>query len=107
MTTSKMPDTIVDTMRTAKSSYTKKEPDEVLTMKTLHAKRHSATKIADMLNSSHHTALRYVRNEFDTSPRKQPPSELDVHTEFLLERFLRHNRNADVVRQEMAAELGI
>ena len=84
-----------------------KEPDEVLTMKTLHAKGRSATKIADMLGCSHHTVLRYVRNGFDTSPRKLPPSVLDAHTEFLLERFLRHNGNADVVRQELAAEVGI
>ena len=107
MTISRTPDTIGATTRTAKSAYTMKEPDEVLTMKTLHAKGHSATKIARMLECSHHTVLRYIRNGFDTSPRKLPPSVLDAHTEFLLERFLRHNGNADVVRQELATELGI
>ena len=81
--------------------------DEVLTMKTLHAKGHSATKIASMLGCSHHTVLRYLRNDFVAAPRAQPPSVLDAHTDFLLERFLRHDGNADVVHQELVAELGI
>ena len=39
--------------------------------------------------------------------RAQPPGVLDAHTDFLLERFLRHDGNADVVHQELVAELGI
>lgn len=107
MTTSKPADTIVATMPIAKGAYTMKGPDEVLTMKTLYGKGHSAWRIAAILGCSHHTVLRYVRNGFDASPREQPPSALDAHADFLLERFLRHDGNADVVRQELATELGI
>ena len=51
--------------------------------------------------------MRYIRNGFEAAPREQPPSALDPHAEFLLERFLQHDGNADEVRQELAAELGI
>ena len=59
------------------------------------------------LGCSHHTVLRYFRNGFHAAPREQPPSALDAHADFLLARFLRHDANADVVHQELAAELGI
>jgi len=99
MTTSKAADTIVATMAIAKGAYTMKGPDEVLTMKTLYVKGHSAWRIAAILWCSHHTVLRYARNGFDATPRQQPPSALDAHADFLLARFLRHDGNADVVRQ--------
>ena len=107
MTTSKPADTIVATMPIAKGASTIKGPDEVLMMKTLYGKDHSAWWIAAIQGCSHHTVLRYGRKGFDASPRAQPPSTLDAHADFLLERFLRHDGNADVVRQELATELGI
>lgn len=107
MTTLKPPDTIAVVMPTVKGAYTMKGPDEVLTMKTLYAKGHTPWKIAKILGCSNHTVKRYIENGFDAAPREQPPSALDAHDDFLLERFLRHDGNADVVRQELAAELGI
>ena len=107
MTTSKPADTIVATMPIAKGAYTMKGPDEVLTMKTLYGKGHSACRIAAILGCNHHTMLRYVRNGFDAARREQQPSALDAYTDFLLERFLRHDGNNDVVHQELVADLGI
>ena len=104
MTTMKPSDTIDAILPKAQRVYTMKGPDEVLTMKTLHAKGHAAWKIAGIFGCSHTTVMRYIRNGFDTSPRKQPPSVLDPHAAFLLEHFLQHDGNADVVRQELAAE---
>ena len=100
-------DTIDAMLPTAQGAYTMKGPDEALTMKTLHAKGHSAWKIAGILGCSHTTVMRYIRNGFDAAPREQPPSALEPHAKFLLERFLQHDGNGDVVRQELATELGI
>ena len=107
MTTSKLADTIVATMPIAKGAYPMKARNEVLSMKTLYGKSHSACRIAAILGCSHHTVLRYFRNGFDAAPTEQPPSELDAYADSLLTRFLRHAANADVVRQELVAELGI
>ena len=76
-------------------------------MKTLYGKGHSAWRVAAIQGCSHHTVLHYGRKGFDASPREQPPSTLDAHEDFLLARFLRHDGNADVVHQELKAELGI
>ena len=100
-------DTIGATTWTAKSVYTMNDPDEALSMKMLHVKGYSTTKIARTLECSHHTELRYVRNGFDTYPRKQPPSAVDTNTEFLLERFLRHNGEAEEASQELSQGLEI
>ena len=107
MTTTTSTDTIVATKPSARGAYTMKEPDEVLTMKTLYAKGHTPWKIAKILGCSNHTVKRYIDNGFDAAPREQPPGALDAHGAFLLERFLRHAGNADVVRQELATELGV
>ena len=107
MTTLNPSDTIDRITPTVHGAYTMKGPEEVLTMKTLHTKSHSPWKIAKLLGCSHHTVLRYVRNGFQTAPREQPPSALNPHAEFPLKRFLQHQGNADVVRQELATELGI
>ena len=98
MTKIKPSDTIAAILPTVQGAYTMKSPDEVLTIKTLHAKGHSAWKIAGILGCSHTMVTRYIRNGFDAAPREQPPNVLDAHAEFLLERFLQHNGNADVVR---------
>lgn len=107
MTTSTSADTIGATMPIAKGDYTMKASDEVLTMKTLYAKGHTARKIAGILGCGVHTVKRTLEYGFDVSAREQPPSALDAHGEFLLECFLRHHGNGDLVRQELATELGI
>ena len=61
-------------MPIAKGDYTMKGPNEVLTMKTLHAKGHTAWKIAGILGCSAHTVKRYIENGFDVSPREQATS---------------------------------
>ena len=86
---------------------TMKSQDEILAMKILHGKGYSATKIAQILGYSHHTVLRYIENDFVAAPRARVPGVLSEHAEFLYERFLRHDGNADVVRQELEAELGV
>ena len=94
-------------MPNSKGDDTMKGPDEVLTMKTLHAKGHAAWKIAGMLGCSAHAVKRTIEYGLDVSAREEPPSTLDAHGDFLLERFLRHHGNGDVVRRELATELGI
>ena len=59
MTTDKGSATIYAIAPITEDSQTMKVCDEVLTMKTLHAKGQSASKIASMLGCSHHTVLRY------------------------------------------------
>ena len=107
MTTSNKTTTIVAKPPIMEEKRTMKSQDEVLTMKTLHGKGHTATKIAGMLGCSHNTVLRYIKNEFSSAPRAQAPGVLSEHAEFLYERFLRHDGNADVVRQELESELGV
>ncbi len=107
MTTSTSADTIVAVTTMVKGAYTMKGPDEVLTMKTLYTKGYTAWKITGILRCSAHTVKRYIENDFDVWPREQPSSALDGHGDFLLERFVRYDANADVVRQELATELGI
>ncbi|MCY4093511.1 MAG: helix-turn-helix domain-containing protein [Gammaproteobacteria bacterium] len=70
MTTFYPSDAIDRITPTVQGAYTMKGPEEVLTMKTLHAKGHSPLKIAKLLGCSHHTVLRYVRNGFDAAPRE-------------------------------------
>ena len=107
MTTTNKTTTIVAEPPIMEEKRTMKSQDEVLTMKTLHEKGHSATKIARMLGCSHHTVLRYIENGFSKAPRAQATGALSEHAEFLYERFLRHDGNADVVRQELESELGV
>jgi len=65
-------------------------------------------RIARHLGCSHHTVKTYLDAggvvAFKTPDR---PSALDGHEDWLRERFVRHRGNADVVRQELAAEKGI
>ena len=107
MTTLEPLDTIAVTSSTTDGSPTMMKADTVTAMKALHAQGHSATKIGKLLGCGRNTVLRRLRQDFEPPRRAQPPGVLDAHEDFLLERFLRHDGNADVVHQELKTELGI
>lgn len=85
-----------------------KTPDDVAAMVRLKACGWGLKRIARELGCSHHTVRHYVAAGGPV-PFKAPqrPKTLDGHDEWLRERFLRHRGNADVVRQDLAAEKGI
>jgi transposase len=85
-----------------------KTPDDVTAMVRLKACGWGIKRIARELGCSHHTVKRYV-SAGGPAPFKAPqrPRTLDGHGDWLRERFLRHRGNADVVRQDLAAEKGI
>ena len=107
MTTVEPVPTIPVLTGTMEGSRTMMDYETILAMKALHEQGHSATRIAKLLGCGRNTVLRHMRNDFAQPQREAPPRSLDQHQDFLLERFLRHAGNADVVRQELAAELGI
>lgn len=90
--------------------------DEVKQMKTLWQMRWRVKRIARELGHGKNTVRRYVRawdlgKEAPCSSSGRPvgrPRDLDsVPLDWLKARLLRHGGNADVVRQELAAELGV
>lgn len=90
--------------------------DEVKRMKTLWQMRWRVKRIAKELGHGKNTVRRYVRawdsgKEVPAStsgrPVGRPRDLIDVSPEWLKSRLLRHGGNADVVRQELAAELGV
>ena len=85
-----------------------KAPDDVSAMIRLKALGWGSKKIAAELGCSRNTVRRWLA-EGDWRPCASPsrPKKLERLTEWLAERFRRHAGNADVVRQELAAEKGI
>ena len=85
-----------------------KTPDDVAAMVRLKACGWGIKRIARELGCSHHTVKHYVAAGGPV-PFKAPqrPKALDGQGDWLRERFLRHRANADVVRQDLAAEKGI
>jgi transposase len=85
-----------------------KTPDDVATMVRLKACGWGIKRIAAELGCSHHTVKHYVKAG-GAVPFKAPKrlKALDGHEDWLRERFLRHSGNADVVRQDLAAEKGL
>lgn len=85
-----------------------KTPDDVAAMVRLKACGWGIKRIARELGCSHHTVKHYVAAGGPV-PFKAPqrPKMLDGLEEWLRERFIRHRGNADVVRQDLAAEKGI
>ena len=84
------------------------EPDDVSAMLRLKALGWGARRIAAELGCSRTTARRWLRE--GAWRRPPPPSRskaLDGLEAWIEERFRRHAGNADVVRQELAAEKGI
>lgn len=84
------------------------QPDEVAAMVRLHELGWGAKRLSKEFGCARNTVRRYLRAggavAFTRAPRK---AALDGHDEWLRERFFRHGGNADVVRQELASELGI
>lgn len=85
-----------------------KTAEDVAEMLRLKACGWGVKRIASHLGCSHHTVKTYVAaggvKSFKTPARAK---KLDGLDEWLRERFLRHRGNADVVRQELAAEKNI
>lgn len=85
-----------------------KTPDDVSAMVRLKAMGWSAKRIAAELGCSRNTVKRWLRYG-DWQPCVTPSrsEKLDGLSDFLAERFRRHAGNADVIRQELAAEKNI
>jgi transposase len=83
-------------------------PDEVAAMLRLHALGWGTRRIAAELGCDRETVRRYLAAG-GWRPYRNPerPGALAGHEAWLAERLRRHRGNADVVRQELAAELGI
>lgn len=83
-------------------------PQEVQRMLALSALGWGAKRISRELGCSRNTVREYLRRggwrPMDVSGRA---SALEPHREWLAERLRRHRGNADVVRQDLARELGI
>ena len=87
---------------------TMRTPDEVSTMQRLHKLGWGTRRIAAEVGCNRETVQRYLAAGAWT-PCRIPirPGQLAGHTAWLSERLRRHRGNADVVRQELASELGI
>ncbi len=83
-------------------------PDEVAAMLRLHGLGWGTRRIAAELGCDRETVQRYLATG-GWAPYRSPerPGVLAGHGAWLAERFRRHRGNADVVRQELAGELGI
>src|SRR5918912_2015224 len=83
-------------------------PQEVQRMLALRAQGWGAKRISRELGCSRNTVREYLRRggwrPMDVSSRA---SALEPHKEWLAERLRRHRGNADVVRQDLARELGV
>ena len=85
-----------------------RHPDEVAAMLRLHGLGWSMRRIAAELGCDRETVQRYVAAGGWAAYRgPERPSVLAGHEVWIAERFRRHRGNADVVRQELAGELGI
>ena len=83
-------------------------PDEVAAMLRLHALGWGTRRIATELGCNRETVQRYLATG-GWAPYRTPerPGALAGHGAWLAERLRRPRGNADVVRQELAAKLGI
>lgn len=83
-------------------------PDEVAAMQRLHGFGWGTRRIAAEIGCNRETVQRYLAAG-EWAPCRVPtrPSLLTGHAGWLDERLRRHRGNADVVRQELASELGI
>lgn len=91
-----------------KRGETMREPEEVSTMLRLHALGWGAKRIAAELGVSRNTVRCYLRQggwEAYRRPRRE--GAMEAHGAWVAERFKRHRGNAEVVRQELAGELGV
>ena len=85
-----------------------RHPDEVAAMLRLHGLGWGTRRIAAELGCSREAVQRYLAAGGWAAYRGPGrPSVLAGHEVWIAERFRRHRGNADVVRQELASELGI
>ncbi len=83
-------------------------PDEVTAMLRLWSLGWGAKRIAKELRVSRNTVKRYIESGGWSAYRKpRRPKVLDGHEAWLAERMRRHRGNADVVRQDLARDLGV
>ncbi len=83
-------------------------PDEVTAMLRLWSLGWGAKRIAKELKVSRNTVKRYIESGGWSAYRKPTrPKVLDGHEAWLAERMRRHRGNADVVRQDLARDLGV
>jgi len=83
-------------------------PDDVAAMLRLWSLGWGAKRIAAELGISRNTVRRYIESGGWAAYRKPKRAKvLDGREEWLAERLLRHRGNADVVRQDLASELGL
>lgn len=84
------------------------QPDEVAAMLRLHELGWGAKRLSKEFGCARNTVRRYLRAGGAVPfARPERRSALDGLEDWLRERFFRHAGNADVVRQELASELGI
>jgi transposase len=85
-----------------------KTPEEVAAMLRLKGLGWGSKRIGREFGCSHHTVKRYVEvGGFVAYRQPRRPRTLDSLEGWLKERFRRHRGNADVIRQELAAEKSI
>jgi transposase len=85
-----------------------RRPDEVDAMLRLHGLGWGYRRIARELGCSRVTVRRYVMSGgWSAFRRAGRPRKLAAHMDWVTDRFRRHRGNADVVRQDLARELGI
>ena len=82
--------------------------EEVAAMKRLHELGWGAKRISREFGCARNTVKRYLRESEPVVFRKpERRTAFDGLDDWLRERFFRHGGNADVIRQELAAEHGI
>src|SRR5215468_6538152 len=85
-----------------------KTPDDVAEMLRLKVCGWGVKRIGRTLGCSHHTVKHYVTAGGVVSFKSAKRAKLlDGLEDWLRERFIRHRGNADVVRQDLAAEKGL
>jgi transposase len=84
-----------------------REPDEVAAMLRLHDLGWGTRRIAAALGCSRTTVQRYLATGDWRGYRRAGRRRLEPHMAWVAERFTRHRGNADVVRQDLARELGV
>ena len=83
-------------------------PDEVMAILRLHDHGWRTRRIAREVGCNRETVKRYLASGRWASCRvAKRPGMLDEHAGWIAERFTRHQGNADVVRQDLASELGV
>lgn len=83
-------------------------PDEVAAMVRLRALGWGAKRIAAELGCSRNTVKRYIeKGGWAAYKKPERGKALDGLEGWIAERFFQHRGNADVVRQELASELGV